>query len=261
MTALSYLRNRPNLHRAIAVVIFFGFWEYAARDANQLFISYPTAIFEAAWEITLSGELPAAFLTSMTQFLIGMAISIIGGIALGVALAQSWFIERTLDPFINALYAVPRVALIPLLMLWVGLELWGKVTILVSIAIFPVVINTYAGIKDVRGAYMEIGHAFGATERQIFLKIILPAAVPYVMAGIRMAIGLGIIGMVVAEFFTAITGLGGLIIEYANAFATARLFVPIIIVGLMGVGLTELVMLIERRFSRWRVLERERSNA
>ena len=154
---------------------------------------------------------------------------------------------------------LPRVELIPLLMLWVGLELWGKVTILVSIAIFPVVINTYAGIKDVRGSYMEIGHAFCATERQIFLKIIMPAAIPYTMAGIRMAIGLGIIGMVVAEFFTAITGLGGLIIEYANAFATARLFVPIIIIGVMGVGLTELVMVIERRFSRWRILERERA--
>jgi NitT/TauT family transport system permease protein len=117
---------------------------------------------------------------------------------------------------------------------------------------------TYSGIKDVRGSLLEIGKAYGATERQIFTKIILPASVPYIMAGVRLSVGLAIIGMVVAEFFTAITGLGGLIVNYANSFATAKLFVPIIVIGLLGVGLTEFVMWLERRLSRWRTLERER---
>jgi ABC-type nitrate/sulfonate/bicarbonate transport system permease component len=147
---------------------------------------------------------------------------------------------------------------VPLIILWAGLGVVGKVVILVSIAIFPVIINTYAGIKDVRGSLLEIGAAYSATKTQIFFKIILPAAVPFIMAGIRLAVGLAIIGLVVAEFFTAISGLGGLITNYANVFQTAKVFVPIIVIAVLGVALTELVVQIEKRLSRWRVLERER---
>ena len=254
-----FLRDRPNLVRAIAVVVFFVTWEFTARDMNPLLMTYPTAVFEAAWTILASGELIEAFVQSMTVFVIGMSISIVGGIIIGVMIGQWWFFEYTLDPFINALYAVPRIALVPLIMLWVGLQDTGKITILVSIAIFPVIINTYSGIKDVRGSLLEIGRAFGASETQIFFRITLPAAVPFVMTGIRLAVGLGIIGMIVAEFFTAINGLGGLIINYANVFQTAKVFVPIIALGLMGVGLTELVQYVERRLSRWRILERQRT--
>ena len=255
---VAWLKSHPNVLRTVAVAVFFVAWEYAARDMSPLFMATPSAIFRAAWQITASGELPRAFVASMVPFMIGLAISIVGGILIGIAIAQFWYLEYVLDPFINALYAIPRVALVPLIILWAGLEGRGKVTILVSIAIFPVIINTYAGIKDVRGGLLEIGRAYGATERQIFTKIILPASVPYIMAGVRLAVGLAIIGMIVAEFFTAITGLGGLIVAYANSFATAKLFVPIIVIGALGVGLTELVLLIERRLSRWRVLERER---
>jgi NitT/TauT family transport system permease protein len=185
-------------------------------------------------------------------------ISIVGGILIGIVIAHSWLLEYILDPFINALYAIPRIALVPLIILWAGLEEAGKVTILVSIAIFPVIINTYSGIKDVRGSLLEIGRAYCASPSQMFWKITLPASIPYIMAGVRLAVGLAIIGMIVAEFFTAITGLGGLIVFYANAFATAKLFVPIIVIGLLGVVLTEIVMYVERKLSRWRTSERER---
>ena len=201
VAGVHFFRDRPNLVRAIAVVTFFVFWELTARDMNPLLMTYPTAVFKAAWTIIISGELFEAFVQSMTVFVIGMSISIVGGIVIGVMVGQWWFFENTLDPFINALYAVPRIALVPLIMLWVGLQDMGKITILVSIAIFPVIINTYSGIKDVRGSLLEIGRAFGASESQIFFRITLPAAVPFVMTGIRLAIGLGIIGMIVAEFF------------------------------------------------------------
>ena len=256
---LERIKRHPNRVRAVAVILFFIFWEIVGRDMNPLFMTYPTAIFQATWEITLRGDLPEAFIASTGPFLIGLAISIVGGIAIGVLIGQFWLLEYILDPFINALYAIPRIALVPLIMLWFGLETNGKVAILVSIAIFPVIINTYAGIKDVRGGLLEIGRAYCASEWQLFAKIVLPASIPYIMAGVRLCVGLAIIGMIVAEFFTAITGLGGLIIRYSNAFATAKLFVPIIVVGFLGVGLTGIVMLIERRISRWRYLERERT--
>ena len=258
-TMSAYFKARPNLIRIIAVTAFLIFWEFAGRQGNELFMSYPSAIIIAAWVITAEGTLIEAFIASMVPFAIGMAISIVGGIAFGVIMARIWLFEYIIDPYVNALYAIPRLALVPLITLIAGLGLGGKTTIIVSIAIFPIIINTYAGMKDVRGSLLEIGQVFGASERQIFFKIVLPYAIPFIMAGIRLAVGLGIIGMVVAELFTAVTGLGGLIVRYANVFATDRLFVPILVTAIMGVLITQFVQFLEYRLSRWRVLERERT--
>jgi ABC-type nitrate/sulfonate/bicarbonate transport system permease component len=248
----------PNVIRTIAVATFFAIWEFYGRRMDPIFMAPPSAIFDAALQLTQSGALRKALIESLWPFAAGMALSVILGIAIGVAIAQWRLVEYICDPFINALYAIPRIALVPLIILWVGLEFTGKVAILVSVAVFPIIVNTYAGIRDVRGSMLEIGRAYGATDAQIFFKIILPAAIPFIMAGVRLSVGLAIIGIIVAEFFTAISGLGGMIVEYANVFATAKLFVPIIVIALVGVVLTEIVMWAERRLSRWRTLERER---
>ena len=248
----------PNAIRTASVAVFFVIWEYYGRRMDPIFMAPPSAIFAAAVTLIQSGALEKAMVQTLWPFAVGMALTVVVGILLGIVMAQWRTLEYVLDPFINALYAIPRIALVPLIILWAGLEFAGKVTILVSVAIFPITVNTYAGIRDVRGSMLEIGRAYGATEWQIFWKIVLPAAVPFIMAGVRLAVGLAIIGIIVAEFFTAISGLGGMIVEYANVFATAKLFVPIIVIALIGVILTELVMWLERRMSRWRTLERER---
>jgi ABC-type nitrate/sulfonate/bicarbonate transport system permease component len=248
----------PNAIRTVSVAAFLVVWEYYGRRMDPIFMAPPSAIFEAALQLIQSGALRKALIESLWPFAVGMALTVIFGIAIGIAIAQWRIVEYICDPFINALYAIPRIALVPLIILWAGLEFTGKVTILVSVAVFPIIVNTYAGIRDVRGSMLEIGRAYGATDTQIFFKIILPAAIPFIMAGVRLSVGLAIIGIVVAEFFTAISGLGGMIVEYANVFATAKLFVPIIVIALVGVVLTELVMWLERRLSKWRTLERER---
>lgn len=248
----------PNVIRTIAVATFFAIWEFYGRRMDPIFMAPPSAIFDAALQLIQSGALRKGLIESLWPFAAGMTLTVILGIAIGVAIAQWRLVEYICDPFINALYAIPRIALVPLIILWVGLEFTGKVAILVSVAVFPIIVNTYAGIRDVRGSMLEIGRAYGATDAQIFFKIILPAAIPFIMAGVRLSVGLAIIGIIVAEFFTAISGLGGMIVEYANVFATAKLFVPIIVIALVGVVLTEIVMWAERRLSRWRTLERER---
>lgn len=248
----------PNAIRATSVILFFLCWEYFGRQANPIFMAPPSAIWRAALELWSKGLLQKAIGQSLWPFLTGLALTIVIGVVLGVAIAQWRTLEYILDPFINALYAIPRIALVPLIILWAGLEFWGKVAILTSTAVFPVIVNTYAGIRDVRGSMLEIGRAYCATESQIFFKIVLPAALPFIMAGVRLSVGLCIIGIVVAEFFTAISGLGGMIVEYSNVFATAKLFVPIILIAIVGVLLTEVVQWLERRLSKWRLLERER---
>ncbi len=248
----------PNAVRTASVAVFFVIWEYYGRRMDPIFMAPPSAIFEAAVTLIRNGTLQKALVQTLWPFAVGMVLTVVVGTLLGIVMAQWRMLEYVLDPFINALYAIPRIALIPLIILWAGLEFVGKVTILVSVAIFPITVNTFSGIRDVRGSMLEIGRAYGATEWQIFWKIVLPAAIPFIMAGIRLAVGLAIIGIIVAEFFTAISGLGGMIVEYSNVFATAKLFVPIIVIALVGVVLTELVMWLERRMSRWRQLERER---
>jgi len=258
LTSPDWWLSHPNLIRILSVAVFLAAWEYFGRDVDSMFLAIPSRIAVAFVQLVKDGSLLTALKSTAYPFAIGMLITIVGGIAIGVAMAQWRLVQFILDPFVSALYAIPRIALVPLIMLWAGLEITGKVTILVSVAIFPVIINTFAGIRDVRGQMLEIGYAYGATPMQTFTKIVLPAAVPFIMTGIRLAVGLGIIGIVVGEFFTAQSGLGGMIVDFANLFATAKLFVPIIVIGVMGVLLNELVAAIERRLSRWRELERNR---
>ena len=253
-----YCKSHPNIVRIASLVVFFTVWEFWAKDADPLFIVTPSEIYQAAVWMIEDGTFMLLFSQSMEHFVIGTVLSIVVGTAIGVVLALWWQAEYVLDPFINGFYAIPKPALVPLFILWFGLETTSKVMLIMSVAIFPMIVNTYVGIKDTRGSMLDIGRAFGATERQIFFKIILPGSVPYIMSGARLAVGLGIIGMIIAEFFTAMVGFGGWIRETSDQFETAQMYFLIIVVGAFGIVLTELVMAVERRISRWRILEKER---
>jgi NitT/TauT family transport system permease protein len=258
MSIAELLGTYPNLVRGISLILFMCFWEFTGRRMDPIFMTYPTAVFQAAIGLAASGELLRGLLQSLGPFIIGMAISIVFGIALGLAMGLSRVFEYAVDPYVNALNAIPRVALVPLIILWCGLGVLAKVVIVVSVAIFPIIINTYSGVRDVRGVLLDVGNAYSATRWQSLRFIVLPAAMPFIMAGIRLGLSLGIIGMIVAEFFTAINGLGGIIVEYGNTFQTAKMFVAIFVVGTMGVVLTEAAMALERRWASWRVSERNR---
>jgi NitT/TauT family transport system permease protein len=258
MSFFELLDAYPNLVRALSLVVFLCIWEVVGRRMDPIFMTYPVAVFEAAIGLIASGELLRGLVQSLVPFAVGMLISIVFGVGLGLAMGLSRVFEYIVDPYVNALNAIPRVALVPLIILWCGLGVAAKIVIVVSVAIFPIIINTYAGVRDVRGVLLDVGNAYSATRWQSLRFIILPAALPFIMAGIRLGLGLGIIGMIVAEFFTAISGLGGIIVEYGNTFQTAKMFVAIFVVGTMGVLLSEAAMALERRWASWRVSERNR---
>jgi NitT/TauT family transport system permease protein len=227
-------------------------WEIAARGANQLMVTTPSHIAVAIWDLTRNGELVGATLDSMSSLVVGFAIAAVLGIVIGFLMGTNRTAELILDPYINALYAMPLVALIPILMLWVGIGYTAKVVIVVLFSVFPVIINTVTGVKNVDSHYLDIGKAFMATRFMVYRKIIAPYALPYVASGLRIALGRGIIAMIVAEFLTAITGLGGLIINYTNAFETAKAFAPVLVVALLANVLTIGVQKVEQRLGRWR---------
>jgi NitT/TauT family transport system permease protein len=250
------LSDHPNLIRVATVGAFLIAWELYGRSLNPIFLSYPVAILGAAVELITSGELLAATLKSLQGLAIGFSLAVVVGITVGLFMGRYRTLYYALDPFIVALYATPGVALIPLIMLWFGLGLQAKIIIIFEACFFPIVINTFAGVRNVSRANVDVARAYGASERQILRLVLLPSALPFIMAGIRLAVGRGVIGMVVAEFFTALSGIGSLIIIYSNAFATAKLFVPVITLSLLGVSLTALAQLFERRLAPWKETER-----
>jgi len=252
---LAPAHTRLRLLRLAAIVVVLGGWEILGRQVDPLFMSYPSAIARAAVRLTLSGELLAALESSLQVLLLGFLIAAVIGIALGLLIGRYRFVDATTDWLVNALYATPLVAIIPLVTLWFGLGVAAKLFIVTVLAVFPILINTAAGVRDVPTSLIDVGAAFAAKEHEIFLKIILPSAIPFMMTGLRLGVGRAIIGMVVAEFFTAITGLGALIVKYGNQYDTASMFVPIFVLMLLGIGLTYLLLWAEHAAAPWRTPE------
>ena len=237
----------------MAVVAFLALWQLLGRHVNPMFGSYPTAIVAAGLDLAHSGKLAVALRESIQPFLLGYLLAILIGIPLGLILGRFRVMEAALGIFVTGGYAMPLVALVPLLILWLGLGFAVKVAIIFLMSIFPIAINTWLGVKVVPKTLIEVGRAFVASDAVILRRIVLPATLPYIMAGLRLAIGRAVVAMVIAEFFTAISGLGGIIINAANNFDTATMFVPIIIVMVLATGLNALVGAIERRVAPWQV--------
>ena len=241
--------------RLCSVVTVFGAWEVFGRQVDPLFMSYPSAIALAAARMIGSGELLVALESSLQTLVVAFLIASVIGLSLGLLIGRYRSFEAATDWLVNALYSTPLVAVIPLVILWFGLGNTAKIFIVMILAVFPILINTITGVRNVPANLIDVGTAFASREFEIFTKIILPSALPYMMTGLRLGIGRAIIGMVVAEFFTAITGLGALIVKYGNQYDTASMFVPILVLMLLGVTLSLAVRHLERWIAPWRYSE------
>jgi ABC-type nitrate/sulfonate/bicarbonate transport system permease component len=238
---------------ALSIVVFLLAWEFFGRKINPIFGSYPTAIAQAFVVLAKSGKLAHALVQSLEPFLAGYALSVVVGIPLGLVVGRFRGVEAAIGFFITAGYAMPLVALVPLLVLWFGLGPPVKIAVIFLMAVFPIVINTWLGVRTVPKTLIEVGTAFVAPKATILRRIILPATLPYIMAGLKLAVGRGVVGMIIAEFFTSITGLGAIIINSANNFDTATMFVPVLIVMILAWALTQAIGALERRVAPWQV--------
>ena len=237
--------------RVISLVVVLGAWEYVGRQINPVLFTYPTAVASAAAKMIASGELWKYLSQSLIVLFAGLGLATVLGIVLGLIMARFWVIDVALDTYITALYSIPSVALVPVLVLWFGFEITAKIAVVFLFTFFPIVINTYQGVKNVDRNLTEVGRAFRCSERQLWIHIVLPAAVPFIVTGLRLAIGRGLIGMVLADLYTAITGIGYLISRYASIYRTDAMFVPVATLGLLGITLTSLLRFIEKRVAPW----------
>jgi ABC-type nitrate/sulfonate/bicarbonate transport system permease component len=243
--------------RLVALLLFLLVWQLISIPAGKLLLPSPFEVAQAFVTLLQGGQLITATWSSLLVFSAGFALAIITAIPLGVLMGGIPRLGQTLEIYVNGLNATPRVAFIPLIIVWLGLDFPAKVAIVWFTAVLPIVINTYAGVLNADAELIEAARSFGARRSQIFREIMLPSALPYILAGLRIGASLAIIGTVVAELYTALSGLGFLLAKFGSSFQTARYFVPVIVLIAIGVLISESLKALEHRIAPWRGLEVE----
>ena len=245
-----YLRTFAGVISVIAGLLL---WELVSRlfVANPLFLAAPSQILQAIYALTESGEMQRHIAISAVEFALGYVIASVIGIVLGFAMAESVAAKRALQPWISGLYATPTIALAPLFILWLGIGIWSKVLVVIFLVLFPVTINTEAGLRTTSERLIEMLRSFGASPRQIFFKVSVPSAMPFILAGLKLGIGRGLIGVVVAELFGSRAGLGRLISQSADAFNMPDLFAGVVVLAFAGIVLTAGFTWLEGKLVPW----------
>ncbi|WP_404400220.1 ABC transporter permease [Pelagibacterium halotolerans] len=234
------------------LAVLVALWWLASINVARNIIPSPAATLEAAGRLVSDGALQRALFESVSIYLSGYALAIAAAIPLGVAMGGFRLLGRTLEVYVYALSATPRVAFIPLIIVLLGLGGEAKIFIVFLGAVMPILINTYAGVRQADRDLVEMARSAGAGRMRIFTAIVLPGAVPYIIAGLRLGATIGLINTVVAELYTAVQGLGGLLAIYGNSFRMAEYFVIVIALAGLGVIVTEALRYVELRFARWR---------
>jgi NitT/TauT family transport system permease protein len=239
------------------IVLLLIIWELLPyfvpmKQGTRLFFTVPSRILATLWQMFVSGSIWAPLGVSATAFAIGLALSIAAGLPLGILLGRSNTLNAMVDPFITAFNATPRLVFLPLLMLWLGIGLWSKVAIVFLGALFPLLINTHEGVRNADKLLINVVRSFGAKEWDVARLVVIPNSLPFIVVGLRLAIGRAILGVVVAEFFGAQAGLGVLMVRAASSFNVDVVFAGLIIFAALSLIMTGLVKLVEERMNRWR---------
>ncbi|MCS4538254.1 MAG: ABC transporter permease [Thaumarchaeota archaeon] len=238
-----------------ALSLFLVAWQILGLILGSLFLPTPLGVAFAALELIGSGIVLQAAFNSLSILAVGYVLAIVVAIPLGLLMGGFKRVGETLDVYVNAFNSTPRIALLPLIIVWFGLGSPAKVFIVFLSALFPIIINTYSGVSNVGEDLLETAKAFGSKDRQTFRKIMFPASLPTIITGLRLGAARGVLGILMAEFFTAASGLGGLIVTYGNTFQMEKFFVPVLILVAIGTSISELLKSLERKLAPWKTTE------
>jgi len=250
-----YLNQEAKILGTTAVVVFLTIWELVGNTLqliNPMFMSAPSLIFKAAWQLFASGEIWNDLYVSGIEFFWGYFLSVIVAIPFGIAIGWYKKFAYVCDPFVNAMNATPRVALLPLVIIWLGIGILSKVGIIFLGAVFPILINTRDGVKTTPANLLTAARSFGASEWQIFRSVVLPSTVPFIITGLRLGVGRALIGVMVGELYAATAGIGFMITVAGATFQTDKVFVGVLVFAITGMVMTEVINRYEQRFNRWR---------
>lgn len=236
------------------VVAFLAFWQWAGTSgfANPLFVSSPSRIIAALIGLSATGELGKDVAVSGEEFVYGFVLAIVVGIPLGILMGWYKPLEALLDPFVNFFYSTPRIALLPVMTIWLGIGMNSKIAIVFLGAVFAILINTIAGVQNLDHALLRAARSFGANDMQIFRTIALPGTVPFLLTGIRLGLGHALIGIVAGELYAAQAGVGFLIAVAGNTFQMDKVFAGVVLIAVAGMAMTEVFRRIEQHFQSWK---------
>ncbi|MCY4443024.1 MAG: ABC transporter permease [Deltaproteobacteria bacterium] len=243
---------------AVAVAGFFLVWELLLTYVfvfNPFFITKPSLMAAATGDLILSGELWKDLYISGTPFVFGFSAAVVVGIPVGVVMGWRRRVAFTLDPFLTAMYASPLVALAPLLIVMFGVGVKGKTILIFLLAVFPFIFNAFAGVRSVDNLLINVVKSLGGKERDLYFKVILPSTLPYLVAGARIAIGRGIVGIIVGEFYAASEGIGHALIWYGDMYQLSHMFVCILVLMIIAVIFTQGLRRAELAIAPWRTQE------
>lgn len=249
-----YEKHERMILGTLSVGLFLAFWEAAARFSlvEPRYISAPSLIIKAAVELTITGDLWKHMWVSGAEFILGFSLSVLIGVPIGVLLGWYRKAAHIFDPFVTGLYATPMAALIPLLIIWLGVGIWSKVAVIFLSSVFPIAVNIIAGMNVLDPKLVRAARSFGASDPFIFRTVALPATVPFFLSGLRLGMARGLVGIVIGEMYAATSGLGFLISTSGTSFQTDRVFVGVTVVAVAGVLLSGLIRRLEQRFEIWR---------
>jgi ABC-type nitrate/sulfonate/bicarbonate transport system permease component len=250
-----YLNQEKKILGTSAVLIFLTAWELVGNTLgliNPMFMSAPSLIGKAAVQLFASGEIWNDLRVSGIEFGWGYFLSVIVGVPFGIACGWYKKMAYTFDPFINAMNATPRVALLPLVIIWLGIGILSKVGIIFLGAVFPILINARDGVKTTPYNLLTAARSFGASEWQIFRSVVLPSTVPFIITGLRLGVGRALIGVMVGELYAATAGVGFMITVAGATFQTDKVFVGILIFATTGMFCMEILNRLEVKFDKWR---------
>jgi NitT/TauT family transport system permease protein len=252
---LRYRRAEPVLLGVLCLVIIVVAWQVSSDTGlvNKLFVSSPTSVARQLWHYVTTHQFWQDLEATGITFLEGLGFSLVVGLILGLAMGFSKRIGYFLDYAVSLAYASPRIALVPILILWFGIGRKSGIAMVFLMAVFPIIINTMTGVKNVDSTILEMARSQKASTLQLFRTVIIPASLPSMISGIRLAIGNGLIGVVVAEFLAGSSaGLGYTMQQAAQQFEAAQLFAGLIVISAIGLIATQILGMVERHFQGWR---------
>jgi ABC-type nitrate/sulfonate/bicarbonate transport system permease component len=250
-----YLNQEKKILGTISVVLFLTTWELIGNTLqliNPMFMSAPSLVLKAGIQLFASGEIWNDLYVSGIEFFWGYFLSVVFAIPFGIAIGWYKKMAYTCDPFINAMNATPRVALLPLVIIWLGIGIMSKIGIIFLGAVFPLLINTRDGVKTTPANLLTAARSFGASEWQIFKSVVLPSTVPFILTGLRLAVGRALIGVMVGELYAATAGIGFMITVAGATFQTDKVFVGVLVFAITGMIMTDIIDRYEHRFDKWR---------
>lgn len=249
--SIAYSRSGKIGLPILSLLIFFLIWQYVGAHTNPILFTTPIKVVKAFWDLLTNGTLLPAFGGALRDLAIGYGLAAVVGVVVGIAMGRSPVLERMLNPYVNFFQATPLIAVVPLIVIWFGVSLKARVAVTFILAVWSIIINTTTGVKDTEPSFLDVGRIYKLNRLQVVTHVQLPNAVPHIFAGLRIALGKALIGVMIAQMEVSLTGLGAIVVNYGDAFKTAYLIAGVFTASAVGVVAAVLLEVIRKRLFPW----------